>query len=291
MKPLLLVISSIFLFSSVAKAQLPSEEMPLIESLNDSTDISENFYNIVDSLSLPSYPASDLYTNWNTRSIYYKPDDDCEIIFDSIPIILHDSSAGICYNHPFLGPITSHYGYRRSRFHTGVDVDLETGDSVLAAMDGMVRFATYDGGYGKVVVIRHDNGLESLYSHLSKIYVDTNQMVRAGDCVGLGGATGRATGSHLHYELRYLGKTFDPESMIDFETGMPIADTAYLCDASTNYMKRIVHDKNATFHYVSSGDTLSAIGRKYGTTVSKLCYYNGIRDTAILQIGQKIRVR
>jgi len=229
------------------------------------------------------------YSNFSTSKITYKSDSIPN--FDSVAIILVDSLNGGEYAHPFNGIITSHFGYRRYRQHYGTDVDLITGDSVLAAFDGKVRITKYSRGFGKVVVIRHPNGLETVYAHLSKFLVDSNQYIHAGQVIALGGNTGRSTGSHLHFEVRFLGRALDPESIIDFKNYKLLANNIMITEGSFGYLSRIAADKNAKFHYVKSGDTLSAIARRYHSRVSKLCYYNGINQNAILQIGQRLRVR
>lgn len=286
---------NIFLFvsivwSSLASSQDSASKASIIESLNDSTDVNLDFYNLNDSLTKQVHPADQFYENWDTREILYKREDNV-VEFDSIPIVLQDSLEDKFYINPFNGNITSHFGYRRYRFHYGADIDLNTGDTVVAAFDGMVRIATYNKSYGRVIVIRHGNGLETVYAHLYKILQDTNVYVKAGTPIALGGNTGRSTGSHLHFEVRYLGKAIDPESIIDFENGKLYADKTFLTADNFNYLKRIQADKNAKVCYVQKGDTLSAIARKYNTSVSKLCYYNGINESAILQIGQRIMVK
>jgi murein DD-endopeptidase MepM/ murein hydrolase activator NlpD len=282
---LLLIFGSINVFS-----QKNVDDKLIIESHNDSTDISSNFYNLYDSLSKFPHPADGIYKNWDNKKIHYVQDGE-DIEIDSVPLVLQDSIKGKYFVQPVIGPITSHFGYRRYRFHYGTDIDLITGDPVVAAFDGMVRITTYERGFGKVIVLRHANGLETIYGHLSKILVDTNQIVKAGERIALGGNTGRSTGSHLHFEVRYLGKAIDPESIIDFKNTRLIANKIFLTEDNFNYLKRIKADKNAKVCYVKKGDTLSAIARRYHTSVSKLCYYNGINQNAILQIGQRIRVR
>jgi len=281
----------ILLFGFIFGIAQNSEDKPfIIESNNDSIDISANFYNIYDSLTHYSHPSDMVYNNWNTKKIHYK-DENGVVKTDSILIVLQDSIHEKYFVQPIIGPITSRFGYRRYRFHYGTDLDLVTGDPVRAAMDGMVRITTYDRGFGKVIVIRHSNGLETVYAHLSRIKVDTNQIVKAGDIIALGGNTGRSTGSHLHFEVRYLGKAINPESIIDFKNAKPIKNSFYLTDNNFKYLNRVAANKNAKFHYVRSGDTLSAISRRYHTSISKLCYYNGINQNAILQIGQKLRIK
>lgn len=136
---------------------------------------------------------------------------------DTVTLNLVDSM-GI-FTAPITGTPSSHYGMRWGRRHTGTDVPLHTGDHVLAAFDGIVSRAEVAGGYGNLVVIRHINGLETYYAHLSSIQVVPGEWVTAGQIIGLGGSTGHSTGPHLHFETRYLGFPFDPERLVDFQTG------------------------------------------------------------------------
>jgi len=271
-------------------AQLDTLQTEIFESRNDSADLATNFYNIYDSLTKLRYPANYIYHSWNTQQIRYRLDGE-DLRLDSQMIVLQNRNQGKLYYHPFKGEVTSRFGYRRYRFHYGIDIDLVTGDQVVSAFDGMVRVVRYDKGYGNVIVIRNDNGLETVYAHLLKALVDTNQIVKAGDVIAFGGNTGRSTGSHLHFELRYLGAAINPESLIDFETYKLLSDTVYLTPEHFKYLNRIKADKNAKYHIVRSGDNLGRIARRYHTSVSKLCYLNGINQTSIIRIGQKIRVR
>lgn len=283
-----LLVNMLCLF--YVNAQNVDDETFANKILIDSIDICAKFYNRNDSLTNQTHPADQLYENWDTKTIHYLQQEQ-QMDFDSIPIVLQDSAINNFYVNPFNGIITSHFGYRRYRFHYGTDIDLINGDTVLAAFDGMVRVATYNKSYGRIIVIRHTNGLETVYGHLSKILTDTNSIVKAGTPIALGGNTGKSTGSHLHFELRYLGKAIDPESIINFEEGRLISNKIYLTAYNFDYLQRIEADKNAKVCFVKKGDTLYAIARKYNTSVSKLCYYNGINETAILQIGQRIRVK
>lgn len=113
--------------------------------------------------------------------------------------------------------ITSQFGRRWGRMHKGLDIKVYIGDTIRSAFDGKVRVVNYEGnGYGNYVVIRHNNGLETIYGHMSKHLVRENQNVRAGDPIGLGGNTGRSTGSHLHFETRLCGVALNPALMFDF---------------------------------------------------------------------------
>lgn len=198
------------------------------------------------------------------------------------------------YVHPFKGPVTSKFGWRRGRMHKGYDVDLVTGDEVVAAFDGVVRIAKYNyGGFGHYVLIRHYNGLETIYGHLSKRLVKPNQTVRAGEVIGLGGNTGRSTGSHLHFETRFRGKAFDPSRIIDFKTFRLKTEEITIDRSWFPYMVNPYQyqKKFARYHKIRKGDTLSGIARRYGTSVSALCRLNRISRTTILRIGRTIRVR
>ncbi|MDE6371164.1 MAG: M23 family metallopeptidase [Duncaniella sp.] len=131
------------------------------------------------------------------------------------------------YCTPTPGHITSNYGYRARfrRNHYGIDLKLQTGDTVRVAFSGKVRITKYDArGYGYYVVVRHPNGMETVYGHLSRFLVKPNQVVKAGDPIALGGNTGRSTGSHLHFETRYMGIPINPAAIIDFENGVPHKD-------------------------------------------------------------------
>lgn len=131
------------------------------------------------------------------------------------------------YTTPCPGHITSNYGYRSrfGRMHYGIDLKLQVGDTVRAAFSGKVRLTKYERrGYGYYVVVRHTNGMETVYGHLSRFLVKPDQYVKAGDPIALGGNTGRSTGAHLHFETRYLGIPINPAAIIDFENQVPHKD-------------------------------------------------------------------
>jgi murein DD-endopeptidase MepM/ murein hydrolase activator NlpD len=121
------------------------------------------------------------------------------------------------FHMPAPGLVTSRYGPRNGRNHNGIDIDLETGDTIYATWSGKVRYAKYnDGGFGNLVIIRHPNGLETLYAHLSKFLVYPDQDIVAGEPIALGGNTGHSYGSHLHFEIRFYDAPMNPEEIIDF---------------------------------------------------------------------------
>ncbi len=197
--------------------------------------------------------------------------------------------------------ITSHFGIRHGRNHNGTDLDLETGDTVYAAFDGIIRYSKYHtGGFGNLIITRHFNGLETYYAHLSKLLVGPNTTVVAGTPIGLGGSTGRSTGSHLHFEVRFYDQPIDPELIFDFGSG-DIKDQnlfvhSGIFEHSKSSRSGAPRDGNSTtasrkYYRVKSGDTLSAIAARNRTTVSRLCRLNHIKSTSILRIGQSIRLR
>lgn len=215
------------------------------------------------------------------------------------------------YHCPYQGDVhyRGKFGIRRGRRHQGVDIPLKTGDPIYATFTGKVRISKYWGAFGNLVVIRHENGIETFYAHLSKRLVEAGDWVNAGDVIGYGGSTGRSTGPHLHFETRYKGFAFDSQWLIDFKTGelrhrLFVLKKKYF-NIYSNYeqdfedeMKNHEDDKAEDaekaamkWHTVRAGDTLSRIARNNGTTVNALCRLNGINPNATLKIGKKIRVR
>jgi len=195
------------------------------------------------------------------------------------------------------------------------------GDTIRAAFSGKIRVVAYEGkGYGRYVIIRHSNGLETLYGHMSKQLVKEDQMVRAGDPIGLGGNTGRSTGAHLHFETRFLGKFIDPEKMFNFEmqdvkgdcylfrangncvlmngnTVLAVNETEEVAEnkeeESRNFQQQKIAVQKAKprthIHKVQKGESLSSIAKKYKTSVSELCRLNGITQKSTLRVGQILK--
>lgn len=243
---------------------------------------------------LTRYPAPEYYGNsWNTEHVRYsaaKP---------SGTAVLNMIPAGTnTFVMPVCGNILSEFGPRNDRMHTGIDIKLQMNDPVYCAFDGMVRMAQTYGDYGKMVVVRHDNGLETLYSHLNSISVKENQRIKAGDRIGGGGRTGRATGVHLHFETRFQGEPFNPRLVVDFDKCQLISESLVLNDESYKlyYKNRQAAAASADIaskqkeHIVEKGDTLYNISRRYGTTVDSLRRLNRLPESSILEIGQKLIV-
>ena len=165
----------------------------------------------------PGFPFWDMYAYWDTLSINpYKLELDA--LPDSMYVHILHMDCGFAMPLSVMS-LTSKFGYRWGKQHKGIDFDLETGDTVYNMFDGIVRVSGYHSGYGHVVVVRHHNGLETLYGHLSRRLVKPGDMIYAGQLVGLGGNTGHSTGSHLHFETRFMGMPFNPEKILNLDSG------------------------------------------------------------------------
>jgi murein DD-endopeptidase MepM/ murein hydrolase activator NlpD len=230
-------------------------------------------------------PAYDIYCSWDTVNIHpYKFE--MEKFSDSLIICLLTEDCD--YYHPFKGHKTSDFGSRRSQYHYGVDIDLELGDTVRCAFEGRVRISKFSKSYGHVVIVRHNNGLETTYAHLSKRLVTPDQYVQAGDILGLGGNTGHSFGSHLHFEVRYKGSPINPNTLIDFN-GYKVLSPNFVIEKKT--FKYLIDAKSAKYHTIKKGDTLGKIAKRYGTSVKALCKLNKITPKTILRTGRKLRVK
>lgn len=251
-------------------------------------------------------PAVELYSTWNNQYSFQ-----AGVLPDSLRIDLR----GFCMPTDSRR-ITSNFGARWGRRHQGLDIKVYTGDTIRAAFSGKVRVVRYEGrGYGKYVVIRHSNGLETLYGHLSKQLVKENEEVRAGEPIGLGGNTGRSTGSHLHFETRLCGVALNPALMFDFQNQDVVGDQYFfrkrtytkesaqatrmrgvagkavgvdrLDDATSKGSKQ--QASGTRYHKVRKGETLSSIARKHGTSVNALCKLNHISKSKRLIPGQILK--
>lgn len=202
--------------------------------------------------------------------------------------------------------ITSSYGYRRrfGRMHYGTDLALSIGDTVRAAFSGKVRISAYERrGYGNYVVIRHPNGLETVYGHLHRSIVREGMIVKAGQPIALGGNTGRSTGPHLHFEARFMGQPINPEELFDFVEGVPRLDIYTFRRGSAKHGKASQYASVAKSkshgqgdatsirtHRIKQGDTLSSIAKRYNTTINKICSTNGITVKTTLRVGKSLRI-
>lgn len=250
-------------------------------------------------LGKPVIDTAGFYDGWTNDVIHAFKDHNVNSLPEEIELRLVDSLNPFCA--PITGTVRSGFKFRRTREHKGIDVPLHVGDTVRAAFNGIVRYiggVRRTGGYGNLVIIRHSNGLETYYGHLSRILVGENETVKAGEIIGLGGSTGRSTGPHLHFETRYMGHAFDPERVVDFENGT-VRDSILVLKKHyfsiySHYGQSDSESKSASgriVHTVVKGDTLGAIAKKYGTTVTNICRLNNIKSTKILSIGERLVVR
>jgi len=239
-------------------------------------------------------PADDLYDGiWDNQ--YLKVYSDVTIP-DTFRI---DLSSFVI---PVEGKITSPFGPRGRRFHYGTDLKLQTGDTVRAAFEGKVRVKRYERrGYGYYLVLRHPNGLETVYGHLSKFLVEEGETINAGQPIALGGSTGRSTGSHLHFECRFLGQAIDPADVVDFANFCTYDDSYVFLKSNINAVS--IHNDNyarynkfttprhqsITYHCVRSGETLSKIAQRYGVPVKQICRLNGLQPESKLRVGSFLR--
>lgn len=253
-------------------------------------------------ISDPSVHASDdIFTEyWDTVSVHsYRALSD-SVLHLPVTLALVDSASTFVM--PCDASLGSQYGPRHRRMHAGVDLPYPTGTPVRSAFDGQVRYASYNsGGYGFLVVVRHLNGLETYYGHLSRFNCSVGDWVRAGDVIAYGGSTGRSSGPHLHFETRYLSQPFDPCWIIDFEKKELREESFCLKKehlnrgaAYRNYVKTgnaVAPEMAVAYHTVRRGDTLSRIATKYHTSVKSICRLNGIKETTVLQVGKRLKVR
>ncbi|MES2398263.1 MAG: M23 family metallopeptidase [Bacteroidota bacterium] len=251
--------------------------------------------------SLLAFPSNDLYSSWDTSVIH--PYSFIESFKQDSAIVRLTEPTDCGFVLPFKGNVTSEFGWRKRRPHYGTDIDLETGDTVVAKLNR---------SYGNVVIIRHNNGLETVYAHLSKILVEAGQKIEAGQQIGLGGNTGHSFGAHLHFEIRYLGQAMDAEDFVDFANGTLKKNECMITksDVENKYDLRSLHTRHkkdlnyarssgggkkviagkGKVYKVKSGDTLGRIAAKNHTTIKAICKKNGIKQTKVLQPGQRIKI-
>ncbi len=254
--------------------------------------------NFIDLVEEPE-PELDLYTEgWNSKRVNPFKESD-------VPSSKVIDVTG--YYMPCPGKITSNYGYRArfGRMHKGVDLAIRSNDTIYAAFDGKVRLTSYEAkGYGNYVILRHPNGLETVYGHLNKHLVKPDQVVRAGDPIGLGGSTGRSTGPHLHFETRFMGYAINPSAIFDFANQTTHTDTYTFSKSNYTQPRNYAPNRNETAqenpykaaknspstYTAKKGDTLSSVAKAYGISVSRLKRLNGIKNNS-LRAGQKLKVK
>ena len=280
-----------------AQELLPATINPINETFQVDTLTTDGEELEVDSLKTCD---ETIYKNiWNSTQIKY-PANTLPNKNDTITISLL-SSGDSPFVMPVKGQILSKFGTRHGRMHTGTDIRLNSGDTVRCAFDGRVRLAKKFNGYGNLVLVRHNNGLETIYAHLKSIKVKVNDTIKAGDLIGLGGRTGRATCNHLHFETRLFGEPFDSNKYIDLNMFALQADKVYYKNKQFVTNLADLRDKPApenklllasgsSKHVIRKGDNLWSIAKKYNTTVKKLCATNKITAQKTLKVGSVIRI-
>lgn len=237
---------------------------------------SAEYYSIWDSKNINPY-------NWDAKKLYDR-------LKDTVKLKLYNKDIGELWAMPLeINFQTSAFGPRWGSFHSGIDFNLQNGTPVYAVFDGIVRISTFgNNGYGNYVVIRHKNGLETLYGHFSARKVEAGQEVKAGQLIGLGGSTGWSTGPHLHFEVRYAGYYFNPNVMYDFGK----KDEQLLLESlnlnPSHFAHHNVNIRQTITHQVKPGETLSSIGAKYGVSVYIIAKKNQISINSPLKIGQML---
>ena len=203
---------------------------------------------------------------------------------------VHDTILTLCSaDRSFVLPIYGKLFRGFTYTHKGLDIKCNKGDTIRAAFDGVVRYAKYNrGGFGNLVIIRHYNGLETYYGHLSKFKTKVNEVVKAGQPIALAGSTGRSRGPHLHFEVRYKDNPLDPMRLIDYDNKKLIANT-FPIYKPVFYPDNF--DENAKIVKIRSGDTIGKLARRYGTSVKEICALNKIKPNTKLRVGRSIRVR
>lgn len=228
-------------------------------------------------------PAYNQYFFWDTLDVH--PYQSKMNKFTETRILkLVDSNS--VFTIPIKGPVNSNFGWRKWKHHYGIDLGLKKGDTIVTAFDGMVRVVRKSKSYGNVIVIRDNNGLETLYAHLSKALVKTNQEVKSGEYIGLGGSTGHSTGPHLHFELRYLGGPINPNEIINFNNFSLLKDTLVVDHCLFDYLNDV---QKTRYYTIKNGDSLGKIAKRNGVSIFRLCKLNGIKRNTLLKIGRKLR--
>lgn len=232
--------------------------------------------------------AHDYFSTWTSLKVNPYRLDGAKFK-DTVQLNLYDPSIDSSWVMPINNThITSKFGRRSYRWHYGTDLKLQLGDPVNASFEGIVRIVDYERrGYGHYVVLRHKNGLETLYGHLSKTKVKIGDEVKAGQTIGLGGSTGRSSGTHLHYEVRYQGNAIDPTKLYDFQNDQLLCEGLAVTPATFKYLKDA---RKVIYHRIRKGDSLSRIGVRYGVSINQLCRLNRINRKTILRIGRKLRI-
>lgn len=316
--------------------ELPKLPMDTIDTKEEGVKViifSNNTWSYYYPTKATEYAGNSVFNNfWDTTQVFAYKGVELIDLPKSIDLKLIDNDSD--FHYPVKGRVYSVYGPRGRRNHNGVDIPLKMGEPVYSIFEGKVRYSRYNkGGFGNLVIVRHPNGLESWYAHLTRCNVAVNDVVKAGEVIGFGGSTGRSRGPHLHFELRYTDQTFDPQRLLDFENGRlkynnfvleksffnihskasdqlieDDDDELLLVDDSMSSsliedlasgktfreqnMKEaaIVAPSQTEYYTVKKGDFLGKIASKTGVSVNQICRLNGIKANSKLRIGQRLKI-
>jgi len=274
----------------IAKSRMPMEGADSLDTAPQVILSYDQLVQVTDHLAIDSVWLArlDYFSIWSSTKVNpYELDG--ELFKDTIRLPLIFDNPKLTWSAPIPNmEVTSPFGLRRWRWHYGDDFRLKIGDSVQVSFDGIVRIAHYDRyGYGNYVLVRHYNGLETLYGHLKKRLAKVGDVVKSGDVIGLGGNSGRSTAPHLHYEIRYEGNALQPNKIINFSTGALLSDSLKIEASAFTYLTEA---RKIRYHRVRSGDTLSHISYRYGVPIIAICRMNRINRSSILRIGQRLRI-
>lgn len=279
---------------SVIDSLLELDDIPigLINEINEYAEahlLEHDFYNsLTNFYDNSAIPSQSTYGKWDTKNI--SPYTEELFQNDSaVMLTLTDNKNNCNFVSPIQDPVvTSNFGWRSGRNHNGIDLDLQVWDPVVASFDGMVRISLFHEGYGRVVVIRHYNGLETLYAHLHRLKVKAGDIVEAGQVIGLGGSSGHSSGSHLHFEVRYKGKPLNPRHLISFKNNELISDSVELIKHKWDYAALPV---GVEYHTIERGDFMFKIAKRYALSVNELCELNACKRNKTLIVGRKLRIK
>ena len=247
-------------------------------------------------------PELDIYTEgWNSKAV--NPFKNADVPESKVIDVTG-------YFMPVPGRVTSNYGYRPrfGRMHKGIDLAIRSNDTIYAAFDGKVRLTAYEArGYGNYIILRHPNGLETVYGHLNRHLVKPDQTVKAGQPIGLGGSTGRSTGPHLHFETRFMGYAINPSAIFDFANQTTHTDTYTFSKSTYTKARNYAPSRNLaqaekenpykkgndsrTTYTVRRGDTLSSIARSYGMSATTLRKLNSLASSDKIKAGQTLKLK
>lgn len=190
--------------------------------------------------------------------------------------------------------ISSKFGFRSrfQRMHYGVDFATPVGTRVLSSDDGMVRYVGWQSsGYGLYIIVRHGNGAETIYAHLSKVFVKRGDSVRCGEVIALSGNTGASTGPHLHYEIRFLGIPINPEILVNFSEQKLLHNVlVFTKDFYRSYNdKSVVHGEKLVTVRSPIDGTVADVAQALDVPLELICQLNGLPPDMPVKKGRIFR--